>query len=228
MEINCLSHCKLTRLLFLGGFFLFSLQGIMAQANSIVLVHADKSSGYGVAWGGPQNKPDMIVTALHLVAGKKAIQVSWQGKSTFATIEKIYKPSDLALLKLKTPLGIPGLSLYSGEPPWDTNINFWEVPPATTTPTKKTTVLEGKTSLASISPQIVNEPTGLTKAMCTDGSGTYPDMKTAVINFKEANIRKAHSGSPLTYGDKILGMVDGGAKLLDGKPCIWAIPAAVQ
>jgi hypothetical protein len=45
-------------------------------------VHADKNSGYGVAWGGPQNSPDMIVTALHLVAGKKAIQVVWQGKTS--------------------------------------------------------------------------------------------------------------------------------------------------
>ena len=51
-------------------------------------------------------------------------------------------------------------------------------------------------------------------------------MTTEVINFKEPNIRKAHSGSPLTYGDKILGLVDGGAKLIDGKACVWAIPAA--
>ena len=51
-------------------------------------------------------------------------------------------------------------------------------------------------------------------------------MSTAVINFKEPNIRKAHSGSPLTYDNKILGMVDGGAKLVDGKPLIWAIPAS--
>jgi hypothetical protein len=41
---------------------------------------------------------------------------------------------------------------------------FLEIPPATTTPVKKTTVLDGKTSLANISPQIAGEPTGLTKA----------------------------------------------------------------
>ena len=226
MNINYLSPLQLIRIFFLIGFQLLSIAGIMAQSNSVVLVHADKSSGYGVAWGGPQNSPDMIVTALHLVAGKKSIQVAWQGKTSVATIEKILKPSDLALLKLKTPLGIPVLGLYSGEPPWDTNINFWEIPTASTTPTKKTTVLEGTTSLASISPQIENEPTGLTKALCFDGSESYPGMKTSVINFMEANIRKAHSGSPLTYGDKILGMVDGGAKLVNGKPLIWAIPAS--
>jgi len=226
MQIKDYSPMQLTRLILFFIILLLSISGIQAQANSIVLVHADKTSGYGVAWGGPQNSPDRIVTALHLVAGKKEIQVAWQGKTSMATVEKILKPSDLALLKLKTPLGIPNLTLYSGEPPWDTNINFWEIPTATTTPTKKTTVLEGKTNLASISPQIQNEPTGLTKSLCFDGDETYPGMKTSVINFKEANIRKAHSGTPLTYGDKILGMVDGGAKLVDGKPLIWAIPAA--
>jgi hypothetical protein len=226
MKLKYFSPVQLTRWFYCLGLILLGYMGVAAQGNSVVLVHADKNSGYGVAWGGPQNSPDMIVTALHLVAGKKAIMVVWQGKSSSATVEKIYKPSDLALLKLKTPLGIPSLGLYSGEPPWDTNINFWEIPPATVTPTKKTTVLDGKTSLANISPQIANEPAGLSKALCFDGTESYPGMKTSVINFKEVNIRKAHSGSPLTYGDKILGMVDGGAKLVDGKPCIWAIPAS--
>lgn len=208
------------------GFMFFCLPGANAQENAIVLVHADKSSGYGVAYGGPQSNPDMIVTALHLVAGKKTINVSWQGKSTLATVEKIYAPSDLALLKLSTPLGIPPLTLYSGETPWDTNINFWEIPIASTSPSRKTTILEERTTLAKISPQLENEPEGLTKALCQDNGQYYPGMSTSVINFKEPNIRKAHSGSPLTYGDKILGMVDGGARLVGGKPCVWAIPAA--
>jgi hypothetical protein len=226
MQIQYFAPMQVTRLFISIGFSLLLVSGMMAQANSVVLVHADKSSGYGVAWGGPKNSPDMIVTALHLVAGKKNIQVAWQGKTSVATVIKIYKPSDLALLKLRTPLGIPLLGLYSGEAPVETDVNFWEIPVATTTPTKKTTSLDGKTSLASISPQIANEPAGLTKALCFDGTESYPGMKTSVINFKEANIRKAHSGSPLTYNDKILGMVDGGAKLVDGRPLIWAIPAA--
>ncbi|MFZ1678462.1 MAG: trypsin-like serine protease [Saprospiraceae bacterium] len=209
---------------------LFLLIGILgsipftatAQKSSIVQVHADKSSGYGVACGGA----DLIVTALHVVSGKNTIMVVWQGKSSYATIEKIYKPSDLALLRLQTPLGIPSLTLYSGEPPYDTNINFWEVPVNTTSVSAKTTVLEERTSLAKISPRVANNPTGLSKALCSDAGQYYPGMNTEVINFKEPNIRKAHSGSPLTYDNKILGMVDGGAKLVDGKACVWAIPAA--
>jgi hypothetical protein len=207
------------------GIIISSLSMITAQKNAVVLVHADKSSGYGVAWGGPSNTPDLIVTALHIVSGKKTIMVVWQGKKSYATVEKIYKASDLALLKLKTPLGIPPLTLYSGEPPFDTNVNFWEIPVNTSSVTGKTTVLDEETSLAKISPRVANNPTGLSKALCSDGQQFYPGMNTQVINFKEPNIRKAHSGSPLTYGDKILGMVDGGAKLVDGKACVWAIPA---
>ncbi len=197
-----------------------------AQKNAVVQVHADKTSGYGVAYGGPQNLPDRIVTALHIVAGKKTILISWQGKTVNAVIEKIYKPSDLALLKLQTPLGVPPLALYSGEPPWDTNINFWEIPINTTSVSAKTTILEERTSLSRISPRVADNPAGLSKSLCNDAGQYYPSMSTEVINFKEPNIRKAHSGSPLTYGDKILGLVDGGAKLIDGKACVWAIPAS--
>ena len=197
-----------------------------AQKNSVVQVHADKSSGYGVAWGGPQKDVDLIVTALHIVSGKKTIVVVWQGKSAYAQIVKIYKPADLALLKLKTSLGIPPMSLYSGEPPWDTNINFWESPINSGTMSAKTTMLEGRTNLSKISPRVANNSAGLSKALCMDAGQYYPGMNTEVINFKEPNIRKAHSGSPLTYEDKILGMVDGGAKLVDGKACVWAITAA--
>ena len=214
------------RLSIILGCIIVYTSSISAQKNSIVQVHADKSSGYGVACGGPQNLSDRIVTALHVVAGKKTILVKWQGKSAYATVEKIYKPADLALLKLSTPLGIPALTLYSGEPPWDTDVNFWEIPINSSTVTAKTAVLEEQTSLSRISPRIANNSAGLTKSLCSDGGQYYPGMTTEVINFKEPNIRKAHSGSPLTYDGKILGLVDGGAKLIDGKACVWAIPAS--
>ena len=207
---------------FLVGFlFLFPLES-GAQKNSLVKIFADKSAGYGVAFGGT----DKIVTSLHIVAGKTAIVVEWQGKKADAQIEKILKTSDLALLKLKTPLGVPALTLYSGEPPWDSDVNFWEIPINTTTVVAKTTVLEERTSLAKISPRVADNPTGLSKALCVDGSQYYPGMTTEVINFQEPNIRKSHSGSPITYGGKIIGLVDGGAKLVDGKPCVWAIQGA--
>ena len=102
-------HQSFITAIFFGCMLLYTVSST-AQKNSVVQVHADKSSGYGVACGGPQNLPDRIVTALHVVAGKQTILVSWQGKSAYATVEKIYKASDLALLKLKTSLGIPALA----------------------------------------------------------------------------------------------------------------------
>ncbi len=223
MKKNIVSQLPILGL-FLGC-MLASSFSVQAQQNSVVQIHADKSSGYGVAYGGPQNLPDRIVTALHVVAGKSQIAVMWQGKSSYASIEKIYKAADLALLKLQTPLGIPPLALYSGNPPWDTNVQFWEIPVNTQRLTAKTTVLDESTSLSRISPRVANNAEGLSKALCQDGGQYYPGMATEVINFKEPNIRKAHSGSPLTYDGKIIGLVDGGANLVGGKSCVWAIPS---
>ena len=65
----------------------------------------------------------------------------------------------------------------------------------------------------------------MAKALCSDGHINYPDLKTSVFKFEEKNIRKAHSGSPLTVQGHIVGMVDGGPPV-NGKGFIWAIPAA--
>ncbi len=222
--MNILTLTRLSCYCLLVAGVLFCCNILNAQQNSVVQIHADKGSGYGVAYGGPNNLPDRVVTALHVVAGKSTILVVWQGKQSYATIEKIYKASDLALLKLQTPLGIPPLSLYSGNPPWDTNVQFWEIPVNTRQLLAKTTVLEEATSLSRISPRVDNSG-GLSKALCQDAGQYYPGMNTEVINFKEPNIRKAHSGSPLTYNGKIIGLVDGGANLIGGKSCVWAIPS---
>jgi len=204
-----------------GFLVLFQIKAGAQGAGSVVTVFADKSAGYGVAFG----TADKIVTCLHVVAGKTTIKVRWGGKDAEATIEKIYKPADLALLKLKTPLGIPPLTAYSGEPPLDENVNYFEIQTGATKAVSKVTVLDEKTSLDKISTRITGNTAGLSKLLCSDGSQYYPGMTTAVINFKEPNIRKSHSGSPITYNGKILGMVDGGT-IVDGKPCVWAIRAA--
>jgi hypothetical protein len=53
---------------------------------------------------------------------------------------------------------------------------------------------------------------------------SYPALGTDVFKFEEPNIKKAHSGSPLTYQNRLVGLVDGGDNF-SGKSCVWAIPA---
>lgn len=68
-----------------------------AQKPSVGLIHTagakEKASGYGFAYGGPQNLPNRVVTALHRVSGKSDILAVWNGQQSKAAVEKIYKAS---------------------------------------------------------------------------------------------------------------------------------------
>lgn len=198
---------------------LLLLFGIPAfgQKGSVVLIHTEgKSSGYGVA----VNYPDRIVTALHIVANMGKIAVVFQNEDnwSYATIEKIYMDADLALLKLEKPLGLAPISLYSGKAPVQTNVNYWEIDKMNGLTEKNTKIQEVGTKLDRICSSL-----GIQKALCQNAGVHYPSMSTEIMRFGEPNIRKAHSGSPLTFNNKLIGLVDGGAKLANGKPVVWAI-----
>ncbi len=193
------------------------------QQESVVLVHAGKASGYGVAYGSPGN----IITALHVVAGRSPITVVWKNQEFPAKLEKIYTPADLALLRLQasTPPNIPALKVYPGDAPMDTPLNFWEAPEKISRMDKKETKLDRAVPLEQLDNRLEQNSAALAQALCSDGQSNYPTLKTSVFKFEEKNIRKAHSGSPLTYQGHIVGMVDGGPPI-NGKGFIWAIPAA--
>ncbi len=193
------------------------------QQESVVLVHAGKASGYGVAHGGPGN----IVTALHVVAGRSPITVVWKNQKFPAAIEKTYAPADLALLRLQTaaPPNIPALKVYPGNAPLNTPLNFWEAPEKSIRMDKKETRLGRAVPLAQLENRLAQNQDALAKALCSDGRNNYPALQTSVFKFEEKNIRKAHSGSPLTFEGHVVGLVDGGPPI-NGKGFIWAIPAA--
>jgi hypothetical protein len=196
---------------------------VLGQQESVVLVHAGQASGYGLAYGSSGN----IITALHVVAGQSPITVVWKNQKFPATIEKIYKPADLALLRLQAsaPPNIPPLKIYPGDAPMDTPLNFWEAPEKMFRMDKKETKLERAVPLEQLDNRLEKNPAAFANALCSDGQSNYPALKTGVFKFEEKNIRKAHSGSPLTYEGHIVGMVDGGPPI-NGKGSIWAIPAA--
>ena len=195
------------------------LPEISGQNNSIVKIDAGEKSGYGVAF----QRPDLIVTALHVVAGRTPIKVMLNGKTVDAQLEKIYKDADLALLKLKAPLpGIQSLALWSGPPPFGEDVEYWEVPRGSSLVVRKTTKIDKETRLSNISAR-VNPPPNLENALCKLAGAPYPGLNSEVINFVNVNIGSSHSGSALTKNGKIIGMIDGGANLVDAKNCIWAI-----
>jgi hypothetical protein len=203
--------------------FVLAVSPASGQQESVVLVHAGKASGYGVAYGSPGN----IVTALHVVAGRSPITVVWKNQKFPAKLEKIYKPADLALLRLQAsnPPNIPALKVYPGDPPMDTPLNFWEAPEKMFRMDKKETKLNRTVPLEQLDNRLEKNSAALAKGLCSDGQSSYPTLKTGVFKFEEKNIRKAHSGSPLTFQGHIVGMVDGGPPI-NGKGFIWAIPAA--
>ncbi|MEZ4828914.1 MAG: S1C family serine protease [Bacteroidia bacterium] len=195
-----------------------------AQQRSVVLIHTEGGSGYGVAW----DKPNQIVTALHLVSGMKNIQVNWEGKKSSAQVVKILQASDLALLSLSTNLNIPPLKAFTADPPLDIDLNYWEVKTGAAQMTSKTTQLQKRTTLGKIDPRLVQNPQAgqdFARSLCSDGNSNYPTLNTGIIKFGEKNISKAHSGSPITFQDKIVGIVDGGNKPVNGSVSVWAIPA---
>ena len=202
---------------------LLAVARVFGQQESVVLVHAGKASGYGVAYGSPGN----IVTALHVVAGRTPVTVAWKNQKFPATIAKIYKPADLALLRLQAspPPNIPPLKIYPGDAPLDTPLHFWEAPEKMFRMDRKETKLNRTVPLEQLDNRLEKNAAGLAQALCSDGQSSYPAMKTGVFKFEEKNIRKAHSGSPLTYEGHLVGLIDGGPPI-NGKGFIWAVPAA--
>lgn len=224
--VTCRKFFGHNRIVLLIGALMATPAFSQQEQESVVLVHTKPESGYGVAW----DKPDNIVTALHLVAGKSLILVQWKGKKANATIVKINKNADLALLKLATPLGIPPLQVHQGDPPLDSPVDFWEAPKGLARMDRKETRLDAEAKAIPLQKfdNRLTDPKQLAvfkKALCADGAANYPALNQSVFKFEERNIRKSHSGSPITYNGKIIGMVDGG-QAIGGKACVWAIPAA--
>ncbi|MEM9984066.1 MAG: hypothetical protein AAF804_03135, partial [Bacteroidota bacterium] len=136
-----------------------------------------------------------------------------------------YKPADLALLKVQANWNLPQLQLFRGGTVPSGGLKYWEVPNGTARPTNKGTRLSRKVPLGQIDTRLSQDQQAFARALCFDQGFGYPALNTTVIKFAEERIDNNHSGSPITLGNQIVGMVDGGAKFVNGTPCVWAIPA---
>ncbi len=215
-----LSHCAM-RITLICAIILSFTSSTDAQKKSVVRIIVNDATGYGIAWG----EPDHIVTALHLVAGKRNINIEWEDKKTTAQIVKIYKPSGLALLKLDESFNITPLRILSGNAPYGEQVNYYEIDQRRCSITEKTSDLMDETKLNRLNPRISNNTNLLINTLCYDDGSCYPILTTKILKLEEPNIRVEHSGSPVTYKKKIIGMIDCSPKRINGSLCFWVIPA---
>lgn len=189
---------------------LFFLLGVLAtevqsqrNAASIVQIEVQgKKRGIGVV----ALKPDHVLTALHVVAGQKVgVYSKAKGQLVPATIVKVHKESDLALLKLDEPLGLPMVPL-SGETPDAARPYF------ISGYTNKPDILEGPMGLyTNFHPltTIIESGTPQYKWLYQNG---YPLPTAQIIRLGDP-IQHGDSGSPIyNAAGELVGIADGGLK----------------
>ena len=103
--------------LILSIIFLFFSTYVCGQSEHSSVVQIEvygAKRGIGVV----VNKPDHVVTALHVVAGVPNISVYSKAheRTVPAKIIRVHRESDLALLKLNTPLNLPPIKISSENP----------------------------------------------------------------------------------------------------------------
>jgi len=170
----------------------------------------------------PVNAPKAyVVTALHLVAGsaKIEIQTAEEEKLSGARIFKFFRSADLALLEPATPLRITPLRLHSGAVPSAGKV--WSISQQRVASTEMRIGKEKalfdlfKREKTPLTPQEVNRHFD---------PHFYPDARAQVLEL-DTPIGPGDSGSPITYNDAVVSMVDGGLQNLGGiKKAWWSIP----
>lgn len=170
--------------------------------HSVVQIQAEgKNRGIGVVL----KEPDHVVTALHVVAGIPDIRVysKFKGRSVPATIIRVHKESDLALLKLTTPLNLPALNHTKNPPQAHGKYLIYGY---TATPE----VIEMPLRLASKTyklTSIIAPTTPQYKWLVDNG---YPSPNATIIRLADP-IQHGDSGSPITdTSGNLVGIADGG------------------
>lgn len=216
--------------LFLGGtIFFFSAvfaQGSVKQsAHSVVSITARSAKGAGQGTGFVWSQPTYVVTALHVIAGASQIEVYSQSKkrSTEAKPIAAHLESDLALLQLKTDIGLTPLSHANTDPGSSDEYYIWGYPRGVASmegrPLRFSMSLEASPTLESI----FKSSSQFKKELGNQG---YPAFTAKILRIN-TNIQPGHSGAPIfDKTGRVVGIGDGG--LRDGAAGInWAIPSMI-
>ncbi len=179
---------------------------VLAQRNAESIVQIEvkgKKRGIGVV----AIKKDHVLTALHVVAGQKNIGVysKAKGRLVGATIVKVHKESDLALLRLDEPLGLPAVPL-SGETP-DAGRKYF-----ISGYTNRPDILEGPMGLfTNFHPLTTIIESGSPQYKWLYDNG-YPLPTAQIIRLGDP-IQHGDSGSPIYNANgELVGIADGGLK----------------
>jgi hypothetical protein len=221
-------------------FFLFALQitQLSAQtdkdgARSVVKITTSyittekgktvKKIGNASGWCWKDSRH--IVTDLHVVAGiaDKDIKIytDQEGKSCGASVEKVLKEADLALLKLDADLGLIPLDLQDADPNSTKEYSIWGFPHGIFAMSGDD--IRFSRSLAS-TPTLNSIINGNDLKFTLEKQG-YPWPKAQILRIS-STIQPGHSGAPiLTSTGKVIGVADGG--LREGTARLnWAMPAS--
>ena len=205
-------------------------QSDMESAKSVVKIKTSyvepgkNEKQVGTASGWCWNEPTLVVTALHAVAGIKDQDIMIYKTPTQycgATVVKVLKEADLALLRLKNDLGLTPLPVVSANPNSGSEYYVWGFPQGVYT-------IQGDDIRFSRS--LESDPT--LNSLLT-GNKLKDDLKNQGYPLPQAKIfrisstiQPGHSGAPIfTKDGKVIGIADGG--LRGGIARInWAMPAA--
>lgn len=200
---------------------------IQSARTSVVKIetihHTNNEKLIGTATGWCWNKSTYIVTALHAVVGMEQIKV-FRNKNesdyAIATIVKVIKEADLALLSLNKDLGLKPLDLVKVDPNSRDTFSVWGFPHSIYSISGDE--IKFSRSLDA-SPTLSDLLTGNALKMKLSQQG-YPLPSTSIFRIS-STIQPGHSGAPIfdKHG-KVLGIADGG--LRGGTARLnWAIPA---
>lgn len=197
----------------------------VASSKSVVSISATSSDGTSVGSGFVWKKSTYVVTALHVVAGAKQIEVysETQKTGTGADLEAVSKEADLALLKLKEDLGLAPLRETAVSPNSTAEFYIWGYPHDVAKMQGDFIRFSLSQSQAPTLKSIFKSNSQFKKIV---GSQGYPTIRTKILRIS-TTIQPGHSGAPIIdKRGKVVGIGDGG--LRKGIARInWAIPAAV-
>lgn len=224
----------LTRLWFLSMAPVAFMGIASAQTeNAIVKVVSTIGSksyeGIGFVYQPPSSRTSYVVTALHVVAGSSSIEIqtAQERKLSNARIYKFYRNADLVLLEPATPLNIAPLQVHTGPVPssgkiWSISrqrVAWNDMRLGREKPLFELFKREqGQGRSSSLQPM---SPADIKKYFSPH---YYPDSEVRVLELGKS-IGPGDSGSPITYDDAVISMVDGGLHNLGGiRKAWWSIP----